>query len=1324
MRLPWLRHFFGRCVARVQLLRPVMIVIGALGVLATCDTVTGPRNRPIVLRYAGDTAVIAGTAFTPEVVVTVGGAPYPNPRIVYHSSDTTILALSAHGDSLRAKQLGTVTLTMQLVSSVLSSAPPTLKKTFIVQPKSVSFGVTTVTLGSLNDTTTIPAVAYDQTDTPIPGVTFTWTSTDTTIVKVNGRGQLSARANGTVTVHAVVESDTAALSVTVQQKLAQFVLTPLLPVTLTAVGADTTLSASARDSLGNVMGGAAAAPTWQLKSIGIVAIAQNGQVHALANGTTYVYATSGAVRDSLQVSVNQQATRIVVTAPTGFGIPAVNGTITLTLASFDRNNNPVTNATPNLTSLDPQIAQVNSTTRVVTAIASGTARIVASEDAVADTVQVMVTNLPTKLVLSTHAAAMASVGDTLHLGVTFTNALGGVVTGPTPGWYSSDTTICTVSPTGAVVAVRTGAVRVIATLNTLADTAIVTVTNAPATLVILARLDTIYSLGDTLAIPVNFRNARGVSLPASAATWSSDNPAIVSVSTSGTVTAVALGRVYVHAVSGILRDSALVAVVNQAASITLNSVLDTMTARGQMLKYTASVKNGAGTPIAGATVTWTSSTPTVASVDTAGLVTALAVGTTTITATSGRVHANVTVVVRTPTLLYVDNSTLDTLFFGTLKRPYLRIQDGVNAAVPGDTVFVRVGVGPYSETVALSRDIVLQGDPTAYLANGRDPTKLPLLSHDTGAAGITAFTTARVTIRTLAIRHTLDGLAIDARHPAVQIVAVYVNPSGDPFNSGRGISVDSTTAAVVDSCGVKNVRGFGIHLQTTSNATVLLNSVTGVVAADPSTSGAGIDVFYGSNNQVIANTIRTVAGPQILMDSTAGATIANNVVAGQAQLMRVVGATGSTQVTGNSFNTRAQAGDPNTGNSQTDGRSGLEINASPGVLVFANTFTDNPGTTSLMDAVHVINTRGGGTTTLQSNGFHGGRYGVWTSQSTWTMQFSRSDSAAVGVVLTNADSVTLATDTLDNATTNCVQGTGNNVKLLVTNGYYTGCGPQGNAAIEFNAFKAVVDILNATFQGFGMRAAEVNNGHHALASGNTMIGGSPGGPVFGAPTAGVMDLEADSVIITHNTVTGYPAFSAAAIDGGVMRVDSNFMTRNREGINVTSVTGFEASFNDIFDNDTVGVVNNQGASITVTKNWWGDGRGPRRSATPAATGDSADGPTTFSPFNAGPLNAGNRASALRLVRGNGQSATRGTTLPQAFTVRVIDVSGKPVSGVNVTFRVTGGGGTFGGSSSTTVASNASGLAEATLTLGASAGANTVQVTSAGLTTLTVTATAQ
>jgi hypothetical protein len=75
-------------------------------------------------------------------------------------------------------------------------------------------------------------------------------------------------------------------------------------------------------------------------------------------------------------------------------------------------------------------------------------------------------------------------------------------------------------------------------------------------------------------------------------------------------------------------------------------------------------------------------------------------------------------------------------------------------------------------------------------------------------------------------------------------------------------------------------------------------------------------------------------------------------------------------------------------------------------------------------------------------------------------------------------------------------------------------------------------------------------------------------------------------------------------------------------------------------------------------------------------------------------------------------------------VRVTDASGFPVSGVNVLFAVTSGGATIGGQSNASVTSNASGLAEVTLTLGSVAGANTVTATvnSSGTGSVVLTAT--
>ena len=768
----------------------------------------------------------------------------------------------------------------------------------------------------------------------------------------------------------------------------------------------------------------------------------------------------------------------------------------------------------------------------------------------------------------------------------------------------------------------------------------------------------------------------------------------------------------------------------KAARIALNSHLDTMTARGQKLVYTATVTTRTGQTITGDTVTWLSSAPGVASVSTvnnAGVVTALAQGSTLIIASVGEVADTAVVVYHNPSLVYVDNSTLDTLQFGTLKRPFAHIQDGVNAGDPGDTVFVRVGVGPYSEAIVLNRDVTLEGEATAYHAAGNDPTRLPLISHDTGTAGISAITTARVVIRTLAIRHTLDGAAVFAKGAAIVLSNVFVNPSGDPFNSGRGIAIDSTTHASVDSCGVSSVKAYGFRFHGVNPGSLTNSAVHGVIAAEAGTSGAGVEVLYGSSDLISNNLVRTTAGPEILLDSTASATATNNQLAGKAQLMRVLAATGTTQVLNNTFNTRAQAGDPNTGDSQTDGRSGLELNASPGVFVFGNSFSDDPGTTSRMDAIRLIGTRGpAGPAVLQRNSFQGGRFSVRTELSTWLLQLSHSANAAVGVVLSNADTVTLDTDTLSAAVTNCVQATGSSVRLTVTHGLYSQCGPAGNAAIEFNAPAAVVDVNSGvTFVGAGQRAIEVNGGHHASVVGNTMMGGSPGGPVNGSGSAGVIDLQADSVVVVHNAVTGYPSYSALALDGTNVRADSNFISQNRFGLLVGVITALKARANDIFDNDSVGVVNEQGAGVSIPNNWWGDSLGPRRDSAPAAVGDSADGNVSFLPVSRAPLNGGTRAAApLRRVDGNGQSGSQGTTLPSPMAVRVVDAAGRAVPGVIVVFSVTPAGSTFGGGgggSTQTVSTNSSGLAEAFLTLG-SPRTYTVKATNSTVGTVTFTAT--
>lgn len=80
------------------------------------------------------------------------------------------------------------------------------------------------------------------------------------------------------------------------------------------------------------------------------------------------------------------------------------------------------------------------------------------------------------------------------------------------------------------------------------------------------------------------------------------------------------------------------------------------------------------------------------------------------------------------------------------------------------------------------------------------------------------------------------------------------------------------------------------------------------------------------------------------------------------------------------------------------------------------------------------------------------------------------------------------------------------------------------------------------------------------------------------------------------------------------------------------------------------------------------------------------------------------ADIITISSGNGQTGSAGQPLAAPFQVLILGKLGTPVPNHDVTFTVTEGGGNFGGSTQTTVQTNASGFASATLTLGSEAGA--------------------
>ena len=133
------------------------------------------------------------------------------------------------------------------------------------------------------------------------------------------------------------------------------------------------------------------------------------------------------------------------------------------------------------------------------------------------------------------------------------------------------------------------------------------------------------------------------------ASWQSSNPSVATVSSAGLVTAMALGSTIITATDQAAVGTLVVSVVPRTVS-SLLVVGPTIVPMGQTSELTASASTTSGKQVVTSGVAWQSSNPGVATVSDAGVLTAIAPGTVTITASYQGVTGSLTVTVANVTV--------------------------------------------------------------------------------------------------------------------------------------------------------------------------------------------------------------------------------------------------------------------------------------------------------------------------------------------------------------------------------------------------------------------------------------------------------------------------------------------------------------------------------------------------------------------------------------------------------------------------------------------------------------------------------------------------
>ena len=303
--------------------------------------------------------------------------------------------------------------------------------------------------------------------------------------------------------------------------------------------------------------------------------------------------------------------------------------------------------------------------------------------------------LPTTVTVSPETVGLAALGATTQLSAQVFDQNGGVMTGQTVAWSSSSDAVATVAGSGLVTSVGNGTATITATAGAASGTATVTVAQEafspielaldPASLGEGARLLSpdslvIFSPGASARLLPVGTDANGNALEAGAAVaWSSSDAAVATVDSTGLVTAVAVGAAMVTATSGTSaaadggngRTRAVAAADGSFARTTATMIVlvsgvkvtppaDTLTALGDTVRLAVEGLDTNGNAVT--EFTWSSDDDSVATVDmSSGLVTAVANGAATITATGGGFSAAAQVTVSQAVAAVAVTPSTDTL---------------------------------------------------------------------------------------------------------------------------------------------------------------------------------------------------------------------------------------------------------------------------------------------------------------------------------------------------------------------------------------------------------------------------------------------------------------------------------------------------------------------------------------------------------------------------------------------------------------------------------------------------------------------------------------
>ena len=544
-----------------------------------------------------------------------------NSNIKWETSNSNIVTIQKKSNTeitVTGKNNGSAVITAKM-----DKLETKCQVTVITSPKEIILSNTEITidLSSGNKTVQItPTITPDSANKNI-----TWTSSNTSIARVDEFGTITGISNGEATVTAkTVNGLTKICKVKVVTSPTAISLNKTNAVIDTTTSKNMQLTAVITPASANIYTGI----TWTSSNDNVVQVNQQGLVKGISNGLATVTAKT-------ENGCTAQCRIVVGATIAGINLAPSNSAIEI-------EEKLQINATIEPNTSEETLIWVSSNSKVatvdqnglVTGKSHGTVTITATgrDSMVANSVKVTVQTAPKSISLnitektidlSTDAKSFQLIG-------TISPSTANVYLEQT--WTSSNTSVANVDKNGRVTALKNGdATITVSTGNGYKAECIVTVETKIIGITVSPN-ETEVEVGSTVTLTATKKPSIGST---EGLVWSSSNNGVAKVNDDGVVTGIAQGTVTItiKSSSGLVKTTAKVTVVQSPTGITLDKNKVALDMSGtKTTKLNATIQPSNANRNTG--ITWNSSNTGVATVDQSGNVTAKANGMTTITATT------------------------------------------------------------------------------------------------------------------------------------------------------------------------------------------------------------------------------------------------------------------------------------------------------------------------------------------------------------------------------------------------------------------------------------------------------------------------------------------------------------------------------------------------------------------------------------------------------------------------------------------------------------------------------------------------------------------